>query len=93
MLTIKATQATGGSESWMITGKDLRTASGQGVIQMVSGSLSLRSTTKDNANRGWIRLELVTLPGVPTMSPVGLAATAVLMLLADCYTMRRRLFA
>ena len=93
MLTIKATLATGGPESWMITGKDLRTASGAGVIQMVSGALSLRTATRDNANRGWVRLELVPLSGVPSMSPVGLAAMVALLLLAAGYAMRRRLSA
>jgi hypothetical protein len=90
MLTVVASLATGGSENWTLTGKDQRNASGAGVIQMVSGALSLRTTTKDNANRGWVRLELVPLPGVPSMSPVGLAATAGLMLLAAGYAMRRR---
>jgi len=90
MITVKATLATGGSESWMLTGKDARNASGAGVIQMVSGAMSERTTTFDNANRGWVRLELVALPGVPSMSPVGLAATAGLLLLAAGYVMRRR---
>jgi hypothetical protein len=90
MITVKATLATGGSESWMLTGKDARNASGAGVIQMVSGAMSQRTTTFDNANRGWVRLELVALPGVPSMSPVGLAATAGLLLLAAGYVMRRR---
>jgi hypothetical protein len=90
MLTVKATLATGGSESWMLTGKDLRNATGAGVIQMVSGALSVRTTTFDNANRGWVRLELIAPSGVPSMSPVGLAATAGLMLLAGGYAMRRR---
>jgi hypothetical protein len=74
----------------MLTGKDARNASGAGVIQMVSGAMSQRTTTFDNANRGWVRLELVALPGVPSMSPVGLAATAGLLLLAAGYVMRRR---
>jgi hypothetical protein len=94
MLTIKATLADGvGGESWMVTGKDERNASGAGLIQMVSGALSLRTTTGDNANRGWVRLVLLPIPGVPSMSPVGLAATAALLLLAAGYTMRRRLVA
>jgi hypothetical protein len=93
MLTIKATLATGGAESWMITGKDQRNASGAGLIQMVSGAMSLRTATFDNANRGWVRLVLIPIPGVPSMSPVGLAATAALLLLAAGYTMRRRLVA
>jgi hypothetical protein len=93
MLTIKATAAGGAGESWKVTGKDGRGATGAGVIQMVSGSLSQRSTTGDNANRGWVRLHLVGIPRVPSMSRVGLAATAGLMLLVGGYAMRRRIFA
>ena len=95
MLTIKATAAGGAGESWKITGKDNRNTKGVGIIKMVSGSLSQRSTTGDNANRGWVRLNLMSSPepGVPALSPVALAATAGLMLLAAGYAMRRRLFA
>jgi hypothetical protein len=93
MLTIKATAAGGAGESWKITGKDGRGATGAGVIQMVSGSLSQRSVTGDNANRAWVRLHIVGIPRVPSMSLVGLAATAGLMLLVGGYAMRRRIFA
>jgi len=94
-LTIKATAAGGAGESWKIAGKDNRNAKGVGVIKMVSGALSQRTTTGDNANRGWIRLNLMSSPepGVPALSPMALAATAGLMLLAAGYAMRRRLFA
>jgi hypothetical protein len=90
MLTIKATQADGAPETWMVTGKDSRTAAGAGTIQMVSGALSLRTTTLDNASRGWVRLILVDSPDVPALSPTALAAMAGLMLLLAGYTMRRR---
>jgi hypothetical protein len=95
MLTIKATAAGGVGESWKITGKDNRNTKGVGLIKMVSGSLSQRTATGDNANRGWIKLNLMRSPepGVPALSPVALAATAGLMLLAAGYAMRRRLFA
>jgi hypothetical protein len=95
MLTIKATAAGGVGESWKITGKDNRNTKGVGLIKMVSGSLSQRTATGDNANRGWIKLDLMRSPepGVPALSPVALAATAGLMLLAAGYAMRRRLFA
>jgi hypothetical protein len=94
MLTIKATAAGGAGESWKVTGKDNRNARGAGVIKMVSGALSQRTTTGDNANRGWIKLNLGLSPEpVPALSPVSLAATAVLMLLAAGYAMRRKLFA
>jgi hypothetical protein len=94
MLTIKATAAGGAGESWKVTGKDNRNARGAGVIKMVSGALSQRTATGDNANRGWIKLNLGLSPEpVPALSPVSLAATAVLMLLAAGYAMRRKLFA
>ena len=94
MLTIKATAAGGAGESWKITGGDNRNANGVGAIKMVSGALSQRITTGDNANRGWVKLVLDRpKPGVPALSPVALAATAGLMLLAAGYAMRRRLFA
>lgn len=92
MLTIQAALASGAPETWMITGKDSRTAMGAGTIQMVSGSLSLRTETGDNANRGWIRLELARLTPVPSMSPLGLAAMVGLLLLAFGYATRRRIF-
>jgi hypothetical protein len=96
MLTIKATKTVlGGVESWKITGKDNRNDKGVGTIKMVSGALSKRTRTGDNANRGWVKLVLNRSPepGVPALSPASLAAMAALMLLAAGYAMRRRLFA
>jgi len=81
------------AETFTLSGKDARTAGGGGSIQMVSGALSSRLATGPNANRGWVRLELSPVAGVPSMSPVGLATTAVLMLLTAGYVMRRRIFA
>jgi len=90
MLTVHAT-GKGGVESFKLSGNDGRNATGKGVIQMVSGSLSQRNATGDNANRGWVRLVLGTGPQpVPALSPAALAATAALMLLAAGYAMRRR---
>lgn len=85
--------ANNGGEKFTITGKDMRTAGGGGTIQLVSGSVSDRAFTNENANRGWIRLQLTPIAGVPSMSWVGLTATAGLMLLTAGYMMRRRIFA
>ena len=85
--------ALGGKEKFTLSGKDSRTANGGGSIQMVAGSVSNRTTTGPNANRGWVRLTLSTPATVPSMSMLGLGATVVLMLLAFGYTMRNRLFA
>jgi hypothetical protein len=91
MLTIVATAAGGAGETWQLTGRDGRNATGAGVIQMVSGALSTRNLVGDNANRGWVKLVLSKAPhGVPALSPPALAATAALMLLAAGYAMRRR---
>jgi hypothetical protein len=92
MLTISAPNAIGAPEMWKLTGNDARSdgASGAGVLQMVSGALSARASTGDNANRGWVRLILVGPDEVPALSPVALAATAGLMLLVAGYAMRRR---
>lgn len=85
--------ALGGTEKFVLEGKDSRTANGGGTIQMVSGSVSNRVTTGPNANRGWVRLILASPAAVPSMSVYGLAATVALMLLAVGYANRRRLFA
>jgi hypothetical protein len=91
MITVVALKAGGATESLMLSGKDDRLVpSGGGTLKMVSGSLSLRTLTLDNANRGWIRLVLVGPNEVPALSPVALATTAGLMLLAAGYAMRRR---
>jgi hypothetical protein len=91
MITISAPGAKGAPEVFKITGKDARhEVSGQGVLQMVSGAVSARVATGDNANRGWVKLVLVGPEEVPALSPVALAATAGLMLLAAGYAMRRR---
>jgi len=82
-------------EKFTLSGLDARTAGGNGTIQMVSGSLSTRTTSGANANRGWVSLDLNPLDQsqVPSMSLGGLATTVALILLAFGYTMRRRIFA
>jgi hypothetical protein len=91
MITISAFAA-GQFELFTITGMDNRTTMGAGTIQLVSGGVSQRTQSGPNANRGWIRLVLAPLPGVPALSTPALAVTAGLMLLVAGYTMRRRLF-
>jgi len=90
---ISAPMAGGMGEKFTLEGKDSRTQSGAGTIQMVAGSLSTRLASGFNGNRGWLRLTLKGIPPVPSMSPVGLTATVALILLAFGYTMRRRIFA
>jgi hypothetical protein len=86
--------AAGGPEVFTLSGKDLRTAGGNGTIQFVSGALSTRLVNGRNANRGWLRLVVGGLDAdeVPSMSLLGMATAVALILLAFGYTMRKRLF-
>jgi hypothetical protein len=80
-------------EKFTLSGKDSRTAGGVGTIQLVAGSVSTRTTSGPNANRGWIQLDLGSLAPLPSMSSYGLAATAGLIaLLTIGYSSRRRFF-
>lgn len=92
-IVISNPAAKGGAEKFTIEGKDSRTDAGGGTIQMVAGALSTRSTSGPNANRGWLRLTLAPANPVPSMSWVGLSATAGLLVLSFGYAMRRRIFA
>jgi hypothetical protein len=85
--------AGGAAETFTLTGKDSRTVSGGGTIQLVSGAVSTRTASGPNANRGWVELQLQGFEDTPSLSPMGLAATAALMLLAGGYAVRRRMFA
>jgi hypothetical protein len=89
-IVIKAAQPAGAPETFTLTGNDNRTAMGAGTIQLVAGSLSLRVTSMDNANRGWIRLVLDdTTAKVPALSAPMRAAAAAFMLLVFGYALRR----
>jgi hypothetical protein len=92
-IIISAPMAMGAPEKFTIEGRDDRTQSGGGTIQMVGGALSARTASGFNGNRTWVRLNLGRIAPVPSMSMGGLAATVALMLLAFGYTMRRRIFA
>jgi hypothetical protein len=92
-IIMKNKSAKGVPETFTIEGKDLRTANGGGTIQMVSGAVSARALSGGNANRGWLRLTLAPANAVPSMSWVGLSATAGLLILSFGYAMRRRIFA
>ena len=89
-ITLKAGNATGAPESFVISGNDTRTAGGAGTIQMVAGALSFRTISKENANRGWVRLVLVALPPVPAMSPLSTGIMIVLMLMVPTVYFIRR---
>jgi hypothetical protein len=87
--------ALGGGETFTLSGNDLRTAGGNGTIQLVAGSVSTRMASGPNANRGWVRLVLGTFDAdeVPSMSLVGMATTVALIPAASpasCSPSRRR---
>jgi hypothetical protein len=89
MLTISAPGAAGAPEVFMFTGKDSRTAGGAGTIQLVSASLSQRTTSGPNANRGWVQLVLLASPDVPALSPAMSVVAAMVMLTTFGYAVRR----
>jgi len=89
MITLNAPGAAGGGELFMLTGKDSRTAGGAGTIQLVSGSLSQRTLTGPNANRGWVQLVLTAQPEVPALSPSMGIVAALLLLATFGYAVRR----
>jgi hypothetical protein len=90
MVTISVTAALGGAEIFAITGSDAR-VSGVGAISLVAGSVSNRSLSGPNANRGWLNLSIGSpLGALPSMSGPGIAALVGLMSLAGGYAMRQR---
>jgi hypothetical protein len=71
------------SEMWKRTGTDARTAGGNGVIALVTGSMSARNISLGNANRTWSTLE------IPEPSAI-IAASAGLFALFGCHQLVRR---
>jgi hypothetical protein len=65
------------------SGTDARTANGQGVVAMVTGSMSARSISLGNANPTWITYE------IPEPSTI-FAASAGLFALFGCHGWVRR---
>ena len=73
------------------TGSDARTPGGQGVITMVAGGASARLNSAQYFSAiDIVRMTIGDAPPTPASSPAGLAAGAVLMLLAVGYAARRR---
>lgn len=87
---ISVTNALGPAEVFTITGSDNR-VSGVGSISLVSGSVSNRSVSGPQANRGWLNMTVGDpLGALPSMSGPGIAALVGLMSLAGGYAMRQR---
>ncbi|MBW2270186.1 MAG: hypothetical protein JRH16_16585 [Deltaproteobacteria bacterium] len=94
--TVFAQVATGtggdATPDWFtITGYDARTAKGIGKIVLVAGGLSLRKNQAGtNPSAGADSISMTISEKTPSMSAGGFAATAVRMVLAAGYAMRRR---
>lgn len=78
------------NEKFTLSGKDSRTIFGAGTIQLVSGAVSKRNASGNNANRGWVELQLEAVHRSPALSPIAQAALAGLVLLAGGYIARRQ---
>jgi hypothetical protein len=84
MLSITVTQVQGAtSEMFIRTGIDARDAAGNGVVALVSGSMTARDISGGNANRSWVTLE------IPEPSAI-VAASAGLFALFGCHRLARR---
>lgn len=81
-ITIGASGAGGGAspEVFVISGDDARTAGGAGTIQMVAGAMSARTLSGPNANRAWVKLDLVFVRGTPMMSPLAQGIVVLLLI-------------
>jgi hypothetical protein len=92
-LTVSVTDNTGAStEIFVLSGSSARAGTGQGTLSLVSGSVSDRSLSAPNANRGWLNLVIKPPFGVvPAMSTPGIAAAIGLIALVGAYFVRKRL--
>jgi hypothetical protein len=89
-ITIEAPQAAGGGETFKLQGGDNR-IDGVGSISLVSGAVSKRFLSGDNANRGWLNYQVGLLEGVnvPSISNGGLVLLSLLMVAATAWMLRR----
>jgi hypothetical protein len=90
MIAARAPGAAGTPEHFFLSGMSSRTTGGAGVIQMVSGSLSTRMASGPNANRGWVRLNLVPFTKTPSISEWGLVALGGSLLAIGAFAGLRR---
>jgi hypothetical protein len=89
-VTVEAPQAAGGGETFKLQGGDDR-IDGVGSISLVSGGLSKRFLSGDNANRSWLNYQVGLLEGVsvPSISNGGLVLLGLLMVAATAWMLRR----
>jgi len=88
-VTIRAPLAAGSPETFFLEGSDNR-VNGVGSISLVSGALSKRSLSGDNANRGWLNYEVAPF-SVPSISNGGLILLGAIFLAATLWMVRRSL--
>ena len=72
-----------------ISGSDARTARGVGNISLVAGGLATNTFTM-TASRQVSRIDITFSEKAPSITPGGIAAAAVLMVLAVGFTLRKR---
>ena len=84
-LTVTAVGLGNQTEMFVRTGNDNRTPAGEGVVSMVTGSLSTRALEHPGANRGYVTLL------VPEAGAVISAVSALFALLGGHTLTRRRL--
>jgi len=84
MLSVTVTDVVGAtSEMFIRTGIDARDAGGNGVVSLITGSLTARDISAGNANRTWVTLE------IPEPSTI-FAASAGLFALFGMHRLARR---
>jgi hypothetical protein len=84
MLTLSVTANVGlEDEKFVRTGFDGRNSTGSGLVTLVSGTVSNRSLSGSNGNRGWLTLRIPE-PGVLA------AGSAALLMLGGCHWLVRR---
>lgn len=78
-------------EIFTLMGADARTANGQGAISLVAGSVSARTLTGPNANRGWLNMTVgPVVSEAPLMPLPAVGALIGLLALSGGYVLRRR---
>jgi len=86
---VKVTIGVTGTTTFSVTGSDARTPEGAGNITLQAGGIFHRLVQgRTMANRDVLRMRMVE--PTPSMSPAGIAAGALLMVLAVGYALRRR---
>ena len=89
IVVVSAPNAANGGEKFTLSGMDSRNASGVGAISLVSGGVSHRALSGDNANRGWLNYNIGALAPVPSLSNGALIALAGLLLASAVWMVRR----